>query len=59
MYVTYIGPNNQWKKDNNSNEISSLEHVNIDDEVCGLTLRLGWIYDVLDCIIDTFGNIQF
>ena len=59
MYVTHVGYNNQWKTDNNLNELSWLEHIINNDKIHGLTPQLVWIEDVLDCIIDTLGNIIF
>ena len=57
VYVTHVGYNNQFKTNNKHNEFSWLDHIISNDKNCGLTPRLGWIEDVLDCIIDIFGNI--
>ena len=59
VYVVCVRSNNQWNKDNKPNEISWLDHIISNDEVCGLTTKLVWIEYVLDYIIDTFANIQF
>ena len=56
LFVAYVGSNNQWKTDNNPNELSWLYHIISNDAVCGLTPQLRWIEDALNSIIDTFGN---
>ena len=57
VYVASFRYNNQCKTDNNPNELSWLEQISSNDDVCSLNPQLVWIEDVLDCIIDTFGNI--
>ena len=59
VYVACVGSNNQWKIDNAPNYQIWLNHIISNDEISGTTLLLGWIEDALDCIIDTFANIQF
>ena len=59
VYVECVISNNKWKTDNKYNELSWLEHIIINDEVCILTTQLGWMEDALDCIIDKFANIKF
>ena len=59
MYVADVGSNNQKKKDNKPNVLSWLDHNIWNDEDHGLTPQLGWIEDELDCILDTFVNIQY
>ena len=59
VYVVCVRSNNQWNTDNKLNELSWLWHIISNDRVCGLTLRLRWIEDALDFIIDKFANIQF
>ena len=56
VYLASVGSNNKWKTDNKPNDVSWLEHININDKVHGLTLLLVWIEDALDCIINKFGN---
>ena len=59
VYVACVGSNNQWKTDNAPNYFIWLDHIITNDEVRGLTPRLGWMEDPLYCIIDTFANIHF
>ena len=59
VYVACVRSNNQWKTDNNPNNLSWLENIIINDDVRSLTPQLGWMEDALDCIIDTFANIKF
>ena len=59
VYVECVSSNNKWKTDNKPNELKWLEHIIINDDIRSLTQQLGWMEDALDCIIDTFANIQF
>ena len=59
VYVACVGYNNNWKTYHAPNYLSWLEHIISNDEVRCLTLGLGLIEDAVDCIIDTFSNIQF
>ena len=57
--VACVRSNNKWKTDNKYNELSWLEHIIINDDIRSLTPQLGLMEDALDCIIDTFANINF
>ena len=59
VYVVCVGSNNHYKTDYAPNYISWLDHIISNDEVCGLTPRLGWIENLVDCNIDTFAKTQF
>ena len=59
VYVACVRSNNKRKTNNKPNELRWLEHIIINDDIRSLTPQLGWMEDALDCIIDTFANIQF